>query len=156
MANSDIVARLNQLQADYQVLYQKLRHYHWNVTGPQFFELHAQFETLYNEAATFIDDLAERTLALGGRPPSTLAVQLKHARLKEDDSLPNAETMGRNLHEDFVTLNRAVREASVAADEAGDPATVNLLDDIAVAQEKTIWMLRAFSGAGEARPVRAA
>jgi starvation-inducible DNA-binding protein len=34
---------LNQLVADYQVLYQKLRSYHWNVTGRDFFTLHPVF-----------------------------------------------------------------------------------------------------------------
>ena len=28
---------LNALLADYQVHYQRMRNYHWNVRGPQFF-----------------------------------------------------------------------------------------------------------------------
>ena len=28
------VENLNKLLSDYQVFYQKLRNYHWNVTGP--------------------------------------------------------------------------------------------------------------------------
>ncbi len=35
---------LNTLLADYQVLYQRLRNYHWNVKGPLFFGLHVKFE----------------------------------------------------------------------------------------------------------------
>ena len=35
--------QLNTLLADYQVHYQKLRNYHWNVRGPMFFELHLKF-----------------------------------------------------------------------------------------------------------------
>lgn len=140
-----IVAHLNQLQSDYQVLYQKLRNYHWNVVGRQFFGLHAQFEAMYTEAADHIDAIAERTLAVGGKPVTTLAAQLKLAVLKEDETSPAAEVMVANLKADLESLNTRLREVSKAAGDAGDIATVNLVDGIADGQEKTVWMLRAFS-----------
>lgn len=136
--------KLNRLQSDYQVLYQKLRNYHWNVVGRQFFGLHAQFEAMYNEVATHIDEIAERTLALGGKPVTTLAAQLKLASLKEDESSPAAEIMVANLRADLETLNAQLREVSKAAGDAADIATLNLVDGIADGQEKTVWMLRAF------------
>lgn len=145
MSSIQIGEWLNRLQADYQVLYQKLRNYHWNVTGPQFFGLHQQFEAMYNEVATHIDDIAERTLALGQKPVSTLAAQLKIARLKEDSSQPAAETMVSNLRADLEQLTSELRSVSRMAAEQNDTATVNLLDGIADAQEKTVWMLRAFA-----------
>ena len=139
-----IAKQLNELQSDYQVLYQKLRNYHWNVVGRQFFGLHLQFEAMYNEAANRIDEIAERTLALGGKPVTTLASQLKLASLKEDETSPVAEIMVANLRADLESLNKKLRDVSKAAGEAGDIATVNLVDGIADSQEKTVWMLRAF------------
>ena len=68
---------LNALLADYQVHYQRMRNYHWNVRGPQFFQLHAKFEELYTGAALKVDELAERVLTLGARPYSTLAEALE-------------------------------------------------------------------------------
>ncbi|MBB1174776.1 Dps family protein, partial [Klebsiella pneumoniae] len=50
---------LNALLANYQVLYMNVRGYHWNITGPQFFELHAKFEETYNDLLTKVDELAE-------------------------------------------------------------------------------------------------
>ena len=41
---NNVVKALNLLLANYQVHYQKLRDFHWNVTGPDFFDLHEQFE----------------------------------------------------------------------------------------------------------------
>lgn len=140
-----IVAHLNQLQSDYQVLYQKIRNYHWNVVGRQFFGLHAQFEAMYTEVADHIDSIAERTLAVGGKPVTTLAAQLKLAVLKEDETSPAAEVMVANLKADLESLNTRLRAVSKAASEAGDIATVNLVDGIADGQEKTVWMLRAFT-----------
>ncbi len=143
--SAKIISQLNRLQSDYQVFYQKLRSYHWNVTGPQFFGLHQQFETMYNEIATNIDDIAERTLALGGKPIGTLAEQLKLATIKEDSSTPAAEHMVKNLRADLSKLNESLRDLSSLATEAKDTATVNLADGIADGQEKTAWMLRAFA-----------
>ena len=38
-----LTVELNQLLADYQVFYQNLRGFHWNIKGGEFFELHLKF-----------------------------------------------------------------------------------------------------------------
>jgi starvation-inducible DNA-binding protein len=60
------VAILNTLLADEYLLYTKTRNYHWNVVGPQFNDLHKFFEAQYNELNEIVDDVAERSRALGG------------------------------------------------------------------------------------------
>jgi starvation-inducible DNA-binding protein len=135
---------LISLQADYQVLYQKIRHYHWNVRGPQFFQLHPHFEQMYLATALKIDEIAERLLALGAAPLRTYAAVLKAARIKEDAALPSAQEMVRHLHADLLALNVHLRALAGAAEKAGDPATQNLAEGYADAQEKEAWMLRAF------------
>jgi starvation-inducible DNA-binding protein len=55
-----LVKKLNNLLANYEVYYQNLRNFHWNVSGPNFFELHAKFEELYDIAHLGIDETAER------------------------------------------------------------------------------------------------
>lgn len=146
MSHANTVPTLNSLLADYQVLYQKLRTYHWTVRGPHFFELHLKFEELYTEAALRVDDLAERILALHGEPLATLAAQLAEARLREDADPGDATSMVAALADDYDALNVHLRAAVSEAGEAGDDATVNLLEDMADVQEKTVWMLRAFLG----------
>ena len=137
---------LNALLADYQVLYQKLRSYHWNVRGPMFFELHVKFEELYTGTAVTVDDLAERLLAIDAKPISTLQGALEVARLKEDAGDIGAQEMVANLVDDFRALNDSLRAASKAAEEEGDNTSFNLLEGIADAQEKTAWMLRSYLG----------
>jgi starvation-inducible DNA-binding protein len=138
---------LNGLLADMQVHYQRMRAFHWNVKGPRFFELHTKFEELYTSAALKVDALAERVLALGGRPLSTLGEQLARARLKEDSPATlDAQGMVKATLADFDALNAALRAAAKAAGDAGDSATFNLLEPMADEQEKTAWMLKAFLG----------
>lgn len=141
MSQTDTTA-LCGLQADHTVLYQKLRAYHWTVKGQLFFGLHELFEKLYLEMAEAADELAERTLALGGTPYLTLADQLNNSSLKEDGELRSGSDMVKAVCEDLKALNAKMR----AAVEGADPATANLLEGMADAREKTVWMLQAFLG----------
>ena len=45
--------------------------YHWNVTGPQFNDLHAMFMVQYTELWTSVDLIAERIRSLGHFAPGT-------------------------------------------------------------------------------------
>lgn len=57
-----LVVELNQLLADYQLFYQNVRGFHWNIKGKDFFELHLKFEEFYDDAVVKIDEIAERIL----------------------------------------------------------------------------------------------
>lgn len=63
-----VLDALQHLLADFQVYYTNLRGLHWNIRGRGFFTLHEKFETLYNDTAEKIDEIAERILMLGGVP----------------------------------------------------------------------------------------
>ncbi len=142
-----VVETLNTLLADYQIHYQRMRNYHWNVRGPQFFQLHAKFEELYTGAAMKVDELAERVLTLRGRPCSTLSEAIQAARLREDTKKDmDATAMVKATAEDLDRLNEWLRAGVAEAEKAGDEATMNLLEGFADEQEKTAWMMRAFLG----------
>ena len=143
MSNA-IAGSLNTLLADSTVFYQKLRHYHWNVQGPKFFELHAKFEEIYEKWAPFVDQIAERIIALDTVPLHTLADMLKHATLKEDPELSDGAEMVNRTIADLTALVGAMHGIISAAEQAGDRTTANLLDDIADAAEGDVWMLKAW------------
>jgi len=142
--SDDITEGLNTLLADYMVHYQKLRNYHWNVKGQEFFKLHEKFEDAYDMAAVWADDLAERVLALGGQPYSTLDEFIGHSRLDEDPEAPPAEQMVSNLIDDIELLNEFAQELAEVAEQRPDRTTANLMDDIVDDQEERRWMFRTF------------
>lgn len=142
---------LNQLLADYQVLYHKTRNFHWNVRGEHFFQLHAEFETLYTALALRIDALAERILALGGAPTGSMATWLETARLTEARDTVSSHAMVAALAGDLGAVNGFIAEVIDAAESSGDRTTANLLDDFSDAQAQTLWMFRAFLGGVDAR-----
>ncbi len=139
-----LVGKLNGLIADFTVYYQKLRHYHWNVKGEQFFALHVKLEEIYTEVGDQIDALAERVVALDGVPFHTLAHMLEETSLSEDADVPTAPTMVKRTVADTEKLIKSVNAAIAAAEAAEDRTTTNLLDGIADALEGHLWMLKAW------------
>ncbi len=137
----DQVTHLQLVLADAIVLQQKLRHYHWSVTGPQFFVLHEQFEKWYDEVSEFIDATAERIVALGARPLPTLGEVLRQASLDEDPTVPAAAAMVQILHDDFTALASRIEETIALAEDGQDRTTVNLLDGMADGLRSHVWMM---------------
>ncbi|GAF66944.1 Dps family protein [Alkalihalobacillus trypoxylicola] len=144
MSHEKVSTILNKQVANWSVLFTKLHNYHWYVKGPQFFTLHEKFEELYNEAATHIDELAERLLALKGKPLATMKEHLEAASVKEGNYNLNAEDMVSNLVDDFNILIEELKEGMDAAEELGDETTADMLLAIHQSLEKHNWMLRSF------------
>jgi starvation-inducible DNA-binding protein len=139
-----VVAGLNGVLADATVLYQKLRHYHWNVEGRHFFELHAKFEELYTRLGDSIDEVAERILMIDGVPLHTLKSMLAATELAEDESTPAAPAMVEGVASDLRVLHQRAGNALAAAEQAQDRGSVNLLDALRDGIEKDLWMLQAW------------
>ncbi|MFC0261510.1 Dps family protein [Fontibacter flavus] len=139
-----LVEKLNSLLANYEIYYQNLRNFHWNVSGPNFFELHAKFEELYNEANLGIDETAERILTLGARPYSSFQEYIDHAEIKEAKHVEDSKKMVETVRDNLNTLLKLERSALEAASEQGDEGTVALMSEYITAKEKTVWMLSAY------------
>ena len=142
---NNVVASLQQLLADFQVYYTNLRGFHWNIKGHGFFVLHGKFEDMYNNAAEKVDELAERILMLGGEPENKFSEYLKIAKVREIDGVScGGEALGHVLDTYKYLIGRE-RELLAQASEAGDEVTVSMMTDYLQEQEKTVWMLCAFS-----------
>lgn len=139
-----LVDRLNSLLANYEIYYQNLRNFHWNVSGPNFFELHAKFEELYNSANLGIDETAERILTLGERPFSSFSEYIENSEIKEAKNIQDAKKMVEIVRQNLNTLLNLERSALETAAEQGDEGTVSLMSEYITAKEKVVWMLSAY------------
>lgn len=137
---------LNKQISNWSVLYVKLHHFHWFIKGSQFFTLHTKFEELYNEADQYIDDLAERILAIGGQPLSTMKDYLAQSTVKEAAGNENAEAMVKGLVADFGVVIAELKEGIQAAEAAEDESTADMFIGMRTALEKHVWMLKSFLG----------
>ena len=100
------------------------------------------FEEQYTELAKAVDEIAERIRALGHFSPGSYKAFAKLASVEEEEGVPSAEEMIRQLVIGQETVARTAREIFPAADEAGDEPTVDLLTQRMQVHEKNAWMLR--------------
>ncbi|HZW04144.1 MAG TPA: DNA starvation/stationary phase protection protein [Anaerolineaceae bacterium] len=143
---SQVVEHLNRMIADNIVYYQKVRHYHWNIIGDQFFPLHAVFEQEYETTSEVIDLLAERVRALGQIPLHTLDAALSATNLEEDEAVPVQKEMVRRAANDLARMVAEMNNIHQVMEEANDYGSTNMIEDLIEKTEKRIWMLRSFLG----------
>ena len=144
LETAEIVINLNTLLANYHVFYNKLRNFHWNIEGPEFFELHEEFEKEYNTVQKNIDIVAERIRVFGIKPNFTLKKTLKLSDIKENEQRLSAIEMVREVLRDFEILHDNMMSAIGSSLDTGDIATEQILTDFLRALEKRNWMFTSF------------
>lgn len=138
----EVADGLKKLLADSYTLYLQTHNFHWNVTGPQFRELHLMFEEHYTELAEAVDDIAERIRTLGVAAPGTYKAFAKLSAVEEVEGVPSADEMVAYLNKAHEQVVRTAREVLKVAQEADDESTASLVSDRMRIHEKTAWMLR--------------
>jgi starvation-inducible DNA-binding protein len=138
-----IAEGLKRLLADSYTLYLQTHNFHWNVTGPQFRELHLMFEEHYTELATAVDEIAERIRTLGVIAPGTYKQFAALSSIEEVEDVPAAGEMVALLTRAHEQVVKTCREVLAKAQEADDESSAALISDRMRVHEKTAWMLRA-------------
>jgi len=143
---NNIVSRLNELLATYQIHYQNLRSLHWNIKGTHFFELHLKYEELYTRTQVIIDDLAERILTYEAVPLHTFSDYIKTSLLKENAYISDGKEGMKYIVEAQKSLLKTEREILAAAGEENDEGTSAFMSDLIREKEKSTWMFSAWLG----------
>ncbi|MNN57055.1 General stress protein 20U [compost metagenome] len=91
-----------------------------------------------------MDDLAERLLAIGGKPASTMTQYLALSELKEAVGGESPKEMVAQLVKDFALVSEELKSSIAAAEELSDQPTADLLIGIRSSVEKHAWMLNAY------------
>ena len=139
-----VAAALQQLLADSYALMGITHHAHWNVEGPDFFQLHAAFQEQYENLFEAIDDIAEQARIIDSFPVGGLASLAKQAGL---DELPVTAPA-----KDFVAALVVAHEKTLAdaitlrdtAEAARDLETQDLAIGRIQWHGKALWMLKSY------------
>ena len=140
-----VVVELNTLLADYHMYYQKLRNFHWNILGHNFFDLHEKFEELYTDARINIDEIAERILTLRYHPMSNYTAYLKTSSIEESKGSLTDHQMVMEILSAHKVLLAQMTKVVAKADEISDEGTIDLIGAYIRNLEKKSWMLDAWS-----------
>ena len=143
-----LVALLNQTLANTSDLYSQTKQAHWNVKGRDFYQLHLLYDELAEKLEEPLDLVAERIVLLGGYAHGTVRMAAANSGISPwpgagpgspgDDADPSFLA---TLADRWAEYARHIREADEAADAIGDPATVNLYDEITNIADRGLWFI---------------
>lgn len=141
----ELEKKLNLYLANQLVDYVKKHNLHWNLKGSHFFTLHAKLEELYDEAGDILDEVAERILALGGNPVSSMKEAMAIATIKELESGPKStDTVIHALVSDTDYWIKDSKEIVELAEKEGDGVTADMFNGYTKEYQKLAWMLKSY------------
>lgn len=148
MASTEVKDFLNKVVATQGQFYIRLHQFHWYVKGSHFFTLHEKFEELYDDVTADLDEVAERLLAIGGEPYSTLQEFIDHSILTEnpDDKNLEQDEMVEAVVSDLEAISNLYHDGAKLTDEHEDFVSNDMLIGMKEAADKNIWMLKGYLG----------
>ena len=139
----EIVNKINNYLADTSVLYIKLHNLHWNLVGLQFKSVHEYLESLYDNFAEVLDEVAELLKMHGEIPLASMKDYLATSKIEEIASkdIAIADVLAITL-KDMQTMKATAETIRKEADEEDIYDVVGMLEDHISNYNKTIWFLQ--------------
>jgi starvation-inducible DNA-binding protein len=139
-----VVRILNQHLADAADFWSQAKQAHWNVKGPDFWQLHMLFDEVAGEAAEWADLCAERVTALGGFANGTVRMAAASSTLPEfpgdiTDSMDYVRAVAARL----AAFTNSARAAIDTTEELGDANTADLFTEVSRCADKYLYFLEA-------------
>jgi starvation-inducible DNA-binding protein len=140
--DSPVVQELRRQVANAFVLYANYKHYHWQVYGPLFRDLHKLFDQLANDVLPTLDELAERVRMIGQNPPAHLIEASDLASVGAAAPHSNVREMVEEADRHLLVVIKEMRHGAKVAEEHGDPGTVDVFSRMVQIHEKHEWFMR--------------
>jgi starvation-inducible DNA-binding protein len=137
-----VVRDLQRQLANAFVLFGNYKHYHWQVFGPLFRDLHELFDQLASEVLATIDPLAERVRMIGPDPVADPIEWTNIASVSVATPHTSLRYMIEEADQNALIVIREMRMAACSAEEHRDPGTVDLFARFVQVHEKHEWWLR--------------
>lgn len=135
-------SRMNEYLSNLVVEYHKLQNFHWYVKGPDFFQVHAKLEELYDEIRDLVDDVAEVMLMEGLKPVSTMREFLSLAQIEEvEGGFIASADIYQAVEADYRLLLDASKQLKRTAEEQDSDLVAAKADDYIEHFSKAVWML---------------
>jgi starvation-inducible DNA-binding protein len=141
---TQMIDLLNQQLADTLDLYSQTKQAHWNVKGPNFYQLHLLFDAHAEHVVGWVDSIAERSVMLGGYATGTVRMSAANSKL---DEFPTDITDGMEyvsaLVDRWANYAASSRQAVETAEQAGDQDTSDMFTEISRQVDMDLWFLEA-------------
>ena len=141
-SDTRLVDALNLVLADSYGLMALTHLAHWNVEGPDFFELHKAFEHQYEDLFEAVDEIAERVRALDAYAIGGLRKLAQTAGMDEFSSpMPQKDYVAALIVAHEKVMDDATRARELSG-ETNDLQSQDLMVKRLTFHQKTVWMLK--------------
>ena len=142
MDKETYIAALKTTFASQFSFYLKAHGFHWNLEGPDFYEYHGLFDTIYSEVYGSIDTFAEEIRALNTFAPGSLSAIQVATKIVDENAILDIRSMANELYNDAETMAQLFADCFDLAEMNHDHGLSNFLADRQDAFKKHCWMLR--------------
>lgn len=140
----NIISLLQERLVDSIDLMMQAKQAHWNTKGKHFYPLHLLFDEVAEATEKNIDLIAERMAQLGGTADGTIQTVGKKTKLPMYPlHIVTGEEHSTNLANALLQYCDLEKTAIIAANEAQDFATADMLIDISREVNKYYWLVSA-------------
>ena len=139
---------INQLKIAFASQYAfaiKAQNFHWNVEGPDFYQLHKLFEDIYDEVYGSIDDFAENIRKVKGYTPASLERFSVLSAIDDETGLLVPQSMVAVLLNDAEKMQEIMKHLFVQSESLREHGLSDFLAGRQDAFAKHAWFLRATS-----------
>lgn len=138
------IAALNQVLADITAVNMQCKSAHWNVRGPDFYQLHELFEEVVETLDGHIDMVAERATALGGQALGTAPVVAQQSNVPQlQPTVSQEQALLEQIASSLAALDATIYEQINRVSEQGDLDTADLLNEVSRDISKQLWFVEA-------------
>lgn len=139
---------INQLKIAFASQYAfaiKAQNFHWNVEGPDFYQLHKLFEDIYDEVYGSIDDFAENIRKVKGYTPASLERFSALSTVDDETSVLDPQAMVQELLRDAEKMQEVMKHLFAQSESLREHGLSDFLAGRQDAFAKHAWFLRATS-----------
>jgi len=135
---------LKTLLATNFAYYLKAQGFHWNVEGPDFGELHAFFQGIYEDAYSALDPTAEYIRYLGEYSPASLERFSELTEIAGQTKIPRARLMLEELHVNNDQMLDLLNRCFAEANNDNQQGIANFIAERLSAHGKYRWQLTSY------------
>lgn len=138
----ELIEQMKVVLASTFSLYLKTHYFHWNVEGPNFYQIHKFLNDMYEEIYDSIDTIAEEIRTMDAYAPGSLARFSALTKVEDEINIPDAMKMIKILQMDNKIVIDELTKANRIAEEQKCVGLANFLQDRIDKHYKHDWMLR--------------
>lgn len=143
--NDNCISEFNKLIQMYVIYQNNVKSLHLKTKGSHFFSIHVKWtDDLYERLGDTFDTIAERLLSIDWKKfdiPFIYDEEPKMTYIVNSDDFP---TMLRKVRDTIEEICTEIKYCINIFKEINDEATVSLLSDIELEEEKDLWKIKAF------------